>query len=74
MVNVLDQPTGEVCYENIGPKERARRAQGGYVMVGAALVLAAILVGLGAPWWSRLIVFLPFWAGISGWLQARERT
>jgi hypothetical protein len=70
----MDQPIGEVCYENIGPKERAKRAKSGYVMLAVAGVLAVGLLALGADWWWRLLVFFPLVAAFNGWLQARERT
>ncbi|MFZ2493386.1 MAG: hypothetical protein WA208_18045 [Thermoanaerobaculia bacterium] len=36
--------------------------------------LAALLVGLQADRLWRLLLFLPFWAGALGILQAREKT
>jgi len=46
----------------------------GAVLLVAGAGLAALLVGIQAdrPW--RLLLFLPFWAGAVGVLQAREKT
>jgi hypothetical protein len=63
-----------VCYENIGPRERALRARFGYLALGLAVALTAALVITGAAWWWRLLVFFPFASGVASWLQAHERT
>ena len=65
---------GQYCIENIGPRERARRAYFGALALVASLVLAAVLVLSGASRWWRLALFLPFAASASGFLQARART
>lgn len=49
-----------VC--NIGPEEIARRRRGGYTGIGIAVVIGLVLVALGAPAWTRILVF-PFLAG-----------
>lgn len=63
-----------VCIVNIGPRERRKRMRFGAVLVVAGAGLAALLVGIQAdrPW--RLLLFLPFWAGAVGVLQAQEKT
>lgn len=58
---------------NIGPAEVARRQRAGYLGVAAAIVLAAFLVVIEAPTFTRLIVALPLAAGLSGFIQARLR-
>ena len=70
----MNQPIGEVCYENIGPRERRVRAWYGHIAFAFGLGLAAVLVITGADWWWRLLVFGPFAAAIANWLQAHERT
>jgi hypothetical protein len=60
-----------VC--NIGPAEIAARRRSGHVGVIAAIGLFAILVALGAPPISRLLVALPVAVGASGYLQARAK-
>jgi hypothetical protein len=42
------------------------------LIFGAILLLAMVFFGLDR-WW-RLLLFLPFWAGATGLLQAREQT
>ena len=58
---------------NIGPAEIARRRRAGHVGLGAAVVLLAGLVAIGAPPPVRLLVALPAAAAASGYLQARFR-
>ena len=58
---------------NIGPWEIRRRRLGALAGFGTALALLALLVGLGAPAWARLVVLLPAWGGAVSWLQARRR-
>jgi hypothetical protein len=69
-----EPPAGQVCYENIGPRQRRRRAWFGHAAFTLGVVLAVALVVTGAPWWTRLLVFGPFAGAFTGWLQARERT
>ena len=58
---------------NIGPAEIARRRRAGHVGLGAAIVLLAGLVAIGASPPVRLLVALPAAAAASGYLQARFR-
>lgn len=64
----------EACIANIGPRERQRRMRIGVVSLVGGVCFAAILVGIEAHWLWRLFLFLPFWAGAVGILQAREKT
>jgi hypothetical protein len=66
--------TAAVCIANIGPRERRKRMRFGVVLLVAGAGLAALLVGLQADRLWRLLLFLPFWAGAVGVLQAREKT
>lgn len=70
-------PTSREAYQpgicNIGPAEIARRRRAGHVGLGAAIVLLAGLVAVGAPALSRLLVALPAAIAASGYLQARFR-
>lgn len=59
---------------NIGPRETRKRRVMGIAALGAGAVLAFALVVVGAPWWSRVVVFFPVWLAALGLLQARERT
>ncbi|HEU0244484.1 MAG TPA: hypothetical protein VFQ75_11295 [Candidatus Limnocylindrales bacterium] len=60
-----------VC--NIGAWEIRRRRAFAVVGFVAALALFALLVAVGAPAWSRLLVFVPLAGGVFSWLQARRR-
>lgn len=57
---------------NIGPAEIGRRRRGGIAAVGIAFVLAVVLVVIGAPWWTRLIVFAPLAGGLISLEQVRR--
>lgn len=66
--------TGAVCVANIGPRERRKRRTFGLILLVTGGFVAALLVGLQADRLWRLLLFLPFWAGALGVLQAREKT
>ena len=59
---------------NIGPRERARRLRLGGVAFGVGVVLAAVLVGVGAPREWRVTLFAPFLVAALGVFQARDKT
>ncbi len=59
---------------NIGPGERRKRRVLGFVALGVGVALAFVLVVMGAPRLSRLVVFFPIWLAGLGLLQAREKT
>ena len=63
-----------VCIANIGPQERRKRMIFGMVGLGVALLILAVLVFAGWDRWWRLFLFVPFWGGLSGILQARGQT
>lgn len=65
---------GLVCIANISPLERRKRLIIGLVQLAVALVLLAILVGVGAHRTWRLILFLPFWGAAVGVFQWRDKT
>ena len=60
--------------ENIGPRERRKRAMTGVLglFVGLAAFVALLVLGVPRVW--RLGLFLPFWFGALGWFQAQGRT
>ena len=59
---------------NIGPKGRRRRVlMGAATLVAGSVVLVVLLVsGVGRGW--RAALWVPFWAGALGILQARAHT
>jgi hypothetical protein len=59
---------------NIGPSEQRKRRLMGVIALTAGVGTAFMLVVLGAPRWSRLIIFLPIWLAGLGLIQAREKT
>ena len=62
------------CITNIGPRERRRRLRFGVVLLVAGAALAVLLIGIDVHRLWRFLLFLPFWAGAAGVLQAREKT
>lgn len=77
---VSDPPSDEApfepltCIANIGPQQRRRRQVFGLRMFGAGGVLAVVLVLLRADVAWRLLLFLPFVMGASGYFQATDHT
>jgi hypothetical protein len=65
---------GAVCIPNIGPQERRRRLRFGLVACGLAVVVAVALAVTGLSPLFRLALFVPFWVGSIGVLQAKEKT
>ena len=59
---------------NIGENEQRKRRNMGLVALAIGVIAGLVLVALGWPWWVRLLLFLPFAGGMSGVLQAREKT
>jgi hypothetical protein len=57
-----------VC--NIGPQEIARRRKSGHIGLIASVALFALLLAVGAPHWSRLILVVTAGGSASGYLQA----
>lgn len=59
---------------NLGPRERRKRRLLGVVALTVGVAAAFVLVVMGAPRWSRLVIFFPMWMAGLGLLQAREKT
>ena len=59
---------------NIGPKGRRQRSVMGATAIGVVVValLALLLLGVDRGW--RVALFVPFWAGALGILQAHGHT
>lgn len=60
-----------VC--NIGAWEIRRRRRFAYLGFATAAILFVVLVAIGAPAWTRLLLFVPLAGGMVSWLQARRR-
>ncbi len=58
---------------NIGPWEIRRRRAFAITGFAIAAVMFIVLVAVGAPTWTRLLLLLPLWGGAFSWLQARRR-
>ncbi len=67
-------PVPEACDMNLGPRQRQRRLQGGYVFGAVAIVAAALLLGLHAPRAARLTLFAPLAVSALGFIQYRAKT
>lgn len=59
---------------NIGPREQRKRRILGVVALTVGVAAAFVLVVMGAPRWSRAIIFFPIWLAGLGLMQAREKT
>ena len=64
----------QIRIANIGTNERRKRRNFGLVSMAVGIVLAAVLLLTGAPWWTRIVLFFPFAGGWSGILQAKDST
>jgi hypothetical protein len=66
--------SGSAAYQpgvcNIGPAEIARRRAFGDLGLAVTVALFAILVAIGAPHWTRALLFFPAAASASGYFQA----
>lgn len=62
-----------VC-QNLGPKQTRKRRLFGYLMLNVGLVLAVIFIWLNVNDILRMLVFIPFFLGYLGVLQAIQKT
>jgi hypothetical protein len=62
------------CVDNIGAQGRKARWRFGWLAFVFGLALAVALLLAGAPWWLRLVVYLPFAVAGVNWRQALEKT
>ncbi len=67
-----DEPN--ICVQNIGPAEQGKRLRFGVVGLVAGLALGALLIATGVNHWWRLVLFLPFAGGATGYFQAHDKT
>jgi hypothetical protein len=72
----MDQPTSEVYKPgscNIGPVEIRRRYRIGFIGLGAAIVMALMIIILDLPAYTRWFLFAPVFYGVSGFIQAQHK-
>jgi hypothetical protein len=67
----VDEYRAGAC--NIGPAEIARRRRTGHVGAALTIVGAITLLGLDAPAWMRIALFVPAAVGAAGYIQAATR-
>lgn len=65
---------GEVCIENISPRERRKRLVGGLIQFAVTLAILATLIATGADRLWRLPLLLLFWGAATGFFQWRDKT
>ncbi|HTA92187.1 MAG TPA: hypothetical protein VK745_21555 [Polyangiaceae bacterium] len=65
---------GSVCIPNIGPRQRRQRVLGGVIGLVLGVAISALLLATGVARPYRAAVFLPFFVGMTGFFQAREKT
>lgn len=63
-----------VCIANISPRERQKRLNFGLLALGIGVVLLVFLLGSEASRWWRLVLLLPFFGGMVGIFQWRDKT
>jgi hypothetical protein len=67
-------PDGTVCIANIGPNQQRLRLRFGLVMFAMGIMIAALLILTGVHWAWRIVLFMPFYLGATGYFQARDKT
>jgi len=63
-----------IACRNLGPKEIRKRLLLGYFALITGLILAIISIWLNASVYLRWLLFIPFFVGYLGILQARQKT
>ena len=67
-------PEGAVCIPNIKGWGRKRRARAGIVQLAAGVAVLIGFIVIEAPWYLRLVVFLPAAGAALALLQVRRNT
>lgn len=68
------EEAAQVCFINIGPKQRRLRLMSGVLFLAVSVAIGVGLVMGGAPRLARLGLFLPLFAAGVGYFQYREKT
>lgn len=63
-----------VACQNLGPKEIRRRRLLGYLGLNVGVILAIIFIWQDVSDYLRMLVFIPFFVGYLGILQALQKT
>lgn len=66
--------TGAVCMPNIGKKGRQQRMRFGIAMLALGGLIGLTLIAADVSSWARVILFAPFFVGLLGVFQAKEKT
>jgi hypothetical protein len=62
------------CKANISPAGRRIRTRFGAIFLVISVAILVVLVALRAPWYCRLLLFIPVSMSAVGFLQARRNT
>ncbi len=65
--------THVVC-QNLGPKETRKRRLLGYLAINVGLILAIVFIWQDVSDSLRMLIFIPFFVGYLGILQAIQKT
>lgn len=58
---------------NLGQEETNRRWRIGYLGTAIALIMILLIELTNQPQWTRLLIFIPVYYALSGYLQARQK-
>ncbi len=58
---------------NLGPEEISRRWRVGYLGTAVACILILLIELTNQPQWTRLLLIIPVYSALSGYLQARQK-
>jgi hypothetical protein len=59
---------------NIGAIEQRKRLVLGICLLSTSIVLLVVMLQQDLETWWRLWLFIPLWAGLLGFIQARTKT
>jgi hypothetical protein len=59
---------------NIGAIEQRKRLVLGICLLSTSIVLLVVMLQQDLETWWRLWLFIPLWAGLLGFIQARAKT
>ena len=68
------RPDAEQCVSNISRAEQLKRLGSGIFSLALAVLILAVLLGVGADRLWRLALLPVFWGAASGYFQWRDKT